>query len=84
MNCPTFVTGYTCVGMSVTLINQNMGNFDNVVMAHQHFSTDKLYQLCRFLFNYTSWSQENKDRIKKTKRWSTFKYSPNIFRSNLQ
>ena len=73
MNCPTFVTGYTCVGMSVTLINQNMGNFDNVVMAHQHFSTDKLYQLCRFLFNYTSWSQENKDRIKKTKIYSLTK-----------
>ena len=73
MNCPTFVTGYTCVGMSVTLINQNMGNFDNVVMAHQHFSSDKLYQLCRFLFNYTSWSQENKDRIKKTKIYSLTK-----------
>jgi hypothetical protein len=72
-NCPTFVTGQTCVGMSVTLINQNIGNFDNVVMAHQQFSSDKLYQLCRFLFNYTSWSQENKDRIKKTKIYSLTK-----------
>jgi hypothetical protein len=66
-NCPTFVTGLTCVGMSVTLINQDLGNFDNVIMAHQHLSSDKLYQLCRFLFNYTSWSEESKQRIKMTK-----------------
>jgi hypothetical protein len=66
-NYPTFVTGLTCVGMSVTLINQELGNFDNVIMAHQQFSSDKLYQLCRFLFNYMSWSEESKRRIKKTK-----------------
>ena len=51
-NCPTFITGFTCVGMSVTLINENIGNFDNVVMDHQHFKRDILYQLCRFLFKY--------------------------------
>lgn len=66
-NCPTFVTGYTCVGMSVTLINETIGNFDNVVMAHQHLNEDKLYQLCRFLFNPVSWSQAGKARIKKTR-----------------
>lgn len=65
-NCPTFITGLTCVGMSVTLINEALGNFDNVIMAHQQFSSDKLYQLCRFLFNYMSWSEESKLRIKKT------------------
>jgi hypothetical protein len=73
-NCPTFVTGQTCVGMSVTLINQHIGNFDNVVMAHQQFSADKLYQLCRFLFNYTNWSQENKSKIKKTNLYSLTKH----------
>ena len=67
---PTFITGQTCVGMSVTLINEDIGNFDNVVMAHQQFSKDKLYQLCRFLFNYTSWSAENRKKIKKTKIYS--------------
>jgi hypothetical protein len=71
---PTFVTGQTCVGMSVTLINQYIGNFDNVVMAHQQFSADKLYQLCRFLFNYTNWSEENKGKIKKTKLYSLTKH----------
>ena len=70
---PTFVTGQHCVGMSVTLINQHIGNFDNVVMAHQQFSADKLYQLCRFLFNYTNWSEENKGKIKKTKLYSLTK-----------
>ena len=66
-NCPTFVTGMMCVGMSVTLINESIGNFDNVIVAHQHLADDKLYQLCRFLFNYMNWSPEAKARIKKTK-----------------
>ena len=65
-NCPTFVTGLTCIGMSVTLINEELGNFDNVIIAHNHLTSDKLYQLCRFLFNYMSWSEESKQRIKKT------------------
>jgi hypothetical protein len=73
-NFPTFITGQTCVGMSVTLINQYIGNFDNVVLAHQQFSADKLYQLCRFLFNYTNWSEENKIKIKKTKLYSMTKH----------
>ena len=65
-NCPTFVTGFTCVGMSVTLINENIGNFDNVIVAHQHLNKDCIYQLCRFLFNYNSWSAEGRANIKKT------------------
>lgn len=72
-NCPTFVTGFTCVGMSVTLINEALGNFDSVIMAHDHYSRDKLYQLCRFLFNYVSWSPEAKSRIKTTKFYSLTK-----------
>jgi hypothetical protein len=66
-NSPTFVTGFTCVGMSVTLINQTIGNFDNVVMSHHHYGRDKLYQLCRFLFNYERWGEEAVSKIKKTK-----------------
>lgn len=65
-NFPTFVTGFNCVGMSVTLINPELGNFDNVIMAHQHFSRDKLYQLCRFLFKYEAWSPESRQKIKQT------------------
>ena len=64
---PTFVTGFESVGMSVTLINKSLGNFDTVCMAHQHYSRDKLYQLCRFLFNYGRWEQENIRKIKRTK-----------------
>ena len=52
--------------MSVTLINENLGNFDNVVMAHQHLNDEKLYQLCRFLFSYRSWSGVPRDNIKQT------------------
>jgi len=64
---PTFVTGFESVGMSVTLINKSLGNFDNVFMAHQQYSRDKLYQLCRFLFNYGRWENENILKIKRTK-----------------
>ena len=62
-NFPTFITGFSCVGMSVTLINEKMGHFDNIIMTHTHCSKDDLYQLCRFLFNYSSWSNANKDKL---------------------
>jgi hypothetical protein len=65
-NCPTFITGHVCVGMSVTLINPTIGNFDGVIMSHQHYSRDKLYQLCRFMFNYEKWTTESRSQIKKT------------------
>jgi len=64
---PTFITGFTCLGMSITLINELLGNFDNVLMCHQHYSDDISYQLCRFLFNYTSWSDETRRKIKSTR-----------------
>lgn len=72
-DCPTFVTGFHCVGMSITLINEQLGNFDTVVMAHDHYSRDKLYQLCRFLFNYITWSAESRAKIKRTKFYSMTK-----------
>jgi hypothetical protein len=64
--CPTFITGFTCIGMSVTLINPEIGNFDNVIYSHEHFPRDIKYQLCRFLFNYHSWNPESREKIKKT------------------
>ena len=66
---PVFITGFHCVGMSVTFINERIGNFDNVIYSHEHYMDrpDVQYQLCRFLFNYTSWSLEGQARIKKTK-----------------
>ncbi len=64
---PVFITGFHCVGMSVTFINEDIGNFDNVIFSHEHYMErpDVQYQLCRFLFNYTSWESESS--IKKTK-----------------
>lgn len=69
-NYPTFVTGFTCVGMSITLINEMLGNFDNVVFDHEHFTRDIIYQLCRFMFNYTNWGEVAKQRKKHTKFYS--------------
>lgn len=66
-NCPTFVTGLVCVGMSVTLVNEVLGNFDSIIMLHNHYNKESLYQLCRFLFNYEKWSPENILKIKTTK-----------------
>jgi len=66
LECPTFITGFTCIGMSVTLINPEIGNFDNVIYSHEHFPRDVKYQLCRFLFNYHSWNPESREKIKKT------------------
>jgi hypothetical protein len=64
---PLFVTGFHCVGMSVTFISKETGNFDNVIFSHNHFPSDVQYQLCRFLFNHTSWTEEERQTIKKTK-----------------
>ena len=64
---PVFVTGFHCVGMSVTFISKETGNFDNVIFSHNHFPSDVQYQLCRFLFNHTKWSEQERLTIKKTK-----------------
>jgi hypothetical protein len=64
---PTFVTGLVCVGMSVTLVNETLGNFDTIVMAHHHYKKEDIYQLCRFLFSYIKWSEESRAKIKRTK-----------------
>lgn len=66
-NYPTFITGFHCIGMSVTLINEIIGNFDHVICDHQHFKKDILYQLCRFMFKFEYWTPENRLKIKKTK-----------------
>jgi hypothetical protein len=67
-NKPIFITGFICVSMSVTLINEKLGNFDNVIMSYPQFLNDTsvLYQLCRYLFNYTNWDNDNIANIKKT------------------
>jgi hypothetical protein len=53
--------------MSVSLINPELGNFDNVFMLHKHYTRDILYQLCRFLFNYEKWDETSVETIKTTK-----------------
>lgn len=72
-NRPVFITGFHCVGMSVTFINKNIGNFDHVVFSHEHYNgnPDILYQLCRFLFNYISWDESSHARIKSTRLFVT-------------
>ena len=67
-NRPVFITGFHCVGMSVTFINKHIGNFDNVIFSHEHYTgnPDILYQLCRFLFNYINWDESSIKNIKNT------------------
>ena len=64
-NRPTFITGFMCVQMSVTLINPAIGNFHSVIMSHQHLNSEILYQLCRFLFNYERWTPEQRATTKR-------------------
>jgi len=61
-NRPVFITGFHCIGMSVTFINETIGNFDNVIFSHEQFKNNPhiLYQLCRFVFNYISWTDTSK------------------------
>jgi hypothetical protein len=68
-NRPTFITGHICIGMSVTLINQNIGNFDNAVLSFPQYYNqhDVLYQMCRFLFNFIKWEKKNQLKIKRTR-----------------
>jgi hypothetical protein len=70
-NVPTFVTGLDCVGMSVTLINQEIGNFDSVVFGHDQLNREQRYQLCRFSFNYARWV--DKSKVKNTQWFSLTK-----------
>jgi hypothetical protein len=65
-NNPLFITGLQCVSMSVTFIDEKIGNFDNVLFGQIHYQNHPaiLYQLCRFLFNYHNWKDCSK--IKKT------------------
>lgn len=67
-NKPTFITGFICVGMSITFINEKILNFDNVFFSHEHYNErpEIQYQLCRFLFNYMKWKKDSRDKIKKT------------------
>ena len=73
-NKPIFITGFNCLSMSVTLINENTGNFDNMIMSHEQYIThpDVLYQMCRFLFSYISWKDINIKKIKKTKIFTRY------------
>ena len=70
---PIFITGFHCVGMSVTFINPRIGNFDNVIYSHEQYknSPDILYQMCRFLFNFTGWEDSDILNIKKTRIYVT-------------
>ncbi len=70
-NVPTFVTGLDCVGMSVTLINDDIGNFDTVVLGHDQLNSEQRYQLCRFVFNYGRWA--DKSKVKHTQLFSLTK-----------
>jgi hypothetical protein len=67
---PTWVSGFMLVNMSVTLIDQDIGNFDTCIMDHRHLHKEILRQLQRQNFNYERWSTENKAKIKTTKVYS--------------
>ena len=58
-NRPVFITGFHCVGMSVTFINEKISNFDNVVIGHASIFQTLLYFISSgFVFNYMTWKKK--------------------------
>jgi hypothetical protein len=74
-NKPIFITGFHCISMSVTFIDEELGNFDNVIFSHEQYNSHPhiQYQLCRFLFNYIKWN--NPENIKTTKIYTNSRES---------
>jgi len=66
---PTFIVGFQTCNMSVTLINEEVGNFDNMIFYHDHLINDPecLYQMMRIVFSYIHWDRYNSVNMKKTK-----------------
>jgi len=68
-NKPTFIVGFQTCNMSVTLIDEELGNFDNMIFYHDHLTKDPecLYQMMRIVFSYINWEIFSAHKIKKTK-----------------
>ncbi len=66
---PTFIIGFHTCNMSVTLISEDIGNFDNMVFYHEHLKGDPelLYQMMRIVFSYRNWDEYELHKIKNTK-----------------
>tara|TARA_Y100000389_G_C17437314_1_gene506328 strand:+ start:158 stop:1879 length:1722 start_codon:yes stop_codon:yes gene_type:complete len=66
---PTFIVGFQTCNMSVTLINENIGNFDNMIFYHDHLMNDPecLYQMMRVVFSYINWDIYHIMNMKTTK-----------------
>ena len=54
--------------MSVTLINESIGNFNNMIFYHDHLTNDPecLYQMMRIVFSYINWDIYNYTNIHTT------------------
>tara|TARA_B100000686_G_scaffold37941_1_gene39379 strand:- start:1206 stop:2588 length:1383 start_codon:yes stop_codon:yes gene_type:complete len=70
-NKPTFIVGFQTCNMSVTLIDEDIGNFDNMLFYHDHLRNDPecLYQMMRIVFSYQTWSEFNSFKMKTTRLW---------------
>lgn len=44
-NRPIVITGFLCVGMGQTLVNQKLGSFTSAIFGHLDLSNDDIYQL---------------------------------------
>ena len=70
-NKPTFIVGFQTCNMSVTLIDEDIGNFDNMLFYHDHLRNDPecLYQMMRIVFSYQAWSEFNSYKMRTTRLW---------------
>lgn len=59
---PLVITGYLCIGMGTTLVNESLGNFTSAIISHTDLTNDDIYQL----FGRLTGRQKNWTTYKKT------------------
>ena len=42
---PLFITGFLCIGMGQTLVNESLGPFTHAIISHMDLFNDEIYQL---------------------------------------
>jgi len=45
LNRPLVYTGFICIGMGQTLVNEKLGNFTSAILGHLDLNNDEIYQL---------------------------------------
>ena len=67
---PFIITGFQCIGMSVSLVHPDYGNFDSIILTQDWINNEDTYQFMRTNFSKKRWSKEEQKKIIKTKLYT--------------